>query len=194
LEYIPQIDEVSIEKTSDLEADENGYVPVEIEVVFNPSVSTSALASQIVNTNIKAILSGYEYVTMHIYQPPSEDIIFENGQNNDGRQTVRIMTKAIARHPAQLYESLSSFLLFLLLFYIWYRKKALMPEGLLLGLFLIILFGLRFLYEYVKENQVDFEDSMSLNMGQILSIPLILIGIWLLFNLKKPQAKKSGEE
>ena len=64
-----------------------------------------------------------------------------------------------------------------------------MPEGLLFGTFLIILFGLRFIYEFLKENQVEFEDSMKLNMGQILSIPLVIAGIWILFNLKKLQPK-----
>ena len=65
-----------------------------------------------------------------------------------------------------------------------------LPEGLLFGVFLIVLFGLRFLYEYIKENQVDFEDTMSLNMGQILSIPLVIGGIFILLNLKKLQPKK----
>jgi prolipoprotein diacylglyceryltransferase len=52
---------------------------------------------------------------------------------------------------------------------------------------------LRFLYEFVKEAQVDFEKTMSLNMGQILSIPLVLIGIWILLNLKKLQPKGDRE-
>ena len=103
-----------------------------------------------------------------------------------------IKTLAIARHPAQLYESISSLILFLFLLYIWNRKKEKLPEGMLFGIFLIILFGLRFLYEYIKENQVSFEDTMSLNMGQILSIPLVLWGILTLVNLKRIQAKNKA--
>lgn len=55
--------------------------------------------------------------------------------------------------------------------------KGSMPEGLLFGIFLIVIFGLRFLYEFLKENQVDFEDNLTFNMGQWLSIPLVIAGI-----------------
>ena len=51
------------------------------------------------------------------------------------------------------------------------------PEGMLFGLFCILNFGLRILYEFLKENQVEFEDELFLNMGQILSIPLVLAGV-----------------
>jgi len=194
LEYMTQIDEVNVGKNNDQKIDDNGYIPVDIEILFSKSVNSPAVASQIVNTNIKTILSNYAYVTLHIHQPPGEQLEFEMSQSSKGLQIAKIKTKAIARHPAQLYESISSFLLFILLVYIWYRKKGQLPEGLLFGLFLIILFGLRFLYEYIKENQVAFEDGMSLNMGQILSIPLVLGGIWLLFNLKKGELKNPEGE
>lgn len=190
LEYMPQIDEVNILKDKSREMDENGYVPVEIEILFGKDVNTPAISSQIVKTNVKTILSNYEYVTLHIYEPVGNQILFETSQTSRGRQMATIKTMAITRHPAQLYESFSSFLLFLLLLYLWNRKKGQLPEGLLFGVFLIILFGLRFFYEFVKENQVDFENTMTLNMGQILSIPLVLWGVFVLFNLKKLQPKK----
>jgi len=189
LEYMPQIDEVKVLKDVTREIDENGYVPVEIEILFNKSVNNPKIVNQIVKTNIKTILSNYEYVTLHIYEPPGNVISFETNQNSKGQQMALIKTKAIVRHPAQLYESISTFLIFVFLLILWNRKKGQLPEGLLFGTFLIILFGLRFLYEFVKENQVEFEDSMSLNMGQILSIPLVLAGIWILLNLKKLQPK-----
>lgn len=191
LENMSRIDEVKVNKDKNREIDENGYVPVEIEIVFSKSVNSPALAGQIVRTNVKTILSNYKYVSLHIYEPPGNQIVFEPSQNSKGRQIATIKTKAIARHPAQLYESISSFIIFVLLFLIWNRKKDRLPEGLLFGVFLILLFGLRFLYEYIKENQVDFEDTMTLNMGQILSIPLIIAGFLILLNLKKIQPKKS---
>jgi phosphatidylglycerol:prolipoprotein diacylglycerol transferase len=188
LEYMPQIDEVSILKDKSREIDDNGYVPVEIEISFSKAVNSPAVASQIVKTNIKTILSKYEPVTMHIYEPVGNQISLET-KASKGRQIATIKTRAITRHPAQLYESMSSLLLFFLLLYLWNRKKDQLPEGMLFGIFLIVLFGLRFLYEYIKENQVSFEDTMSLNMGQILSIPLVLWGILTLVNLKKIQPK-----
>lgn len=193
LEYMSQIEKVDIKKDSDREIDENGYVPVEIEIEFKKSIKNQTIASQIVETNIKSALNNYNYVTMHIYEPPGNQIDFKISKISKGRQLATIKTLAIARHPAQLYESFSSLLLFILLFYLWNRKKDKLPEGFLFGLFLVILFGLRFLYEYIKENQVDFEDSMTLNMGQILSIPLIVAGILILLNLKKLQPNKSEQ-
>ena len=84
----------------------------------------------------------------------------------------------VPRHPAQLYEALSMLALFAVLLALWNRMKANTPRGLLLGIFLIWCFGLRFLYEYLKENQVAFENTLPFNMGQILSIPAVLVGIY----------------
>jgi prolipoprotein diacylglyceryl transferase len=92
------------------------------------------------------------------------------------------------RHPAQLYESLSCLVLFFLLFALWRRYKTALPQGTITGIFLIWVFGLRFVWEFFKENQVAFEDSMTLNMGQWLSIPAVLfgiVGVW--YALKKHQ-------
>jgi prolipoprotein diacylglyceryl transferase len=91
------------------------------------------------------------------------------------------MERLVPRHPSQLYESISCLVLFFMLYAIYLKKKAFIPEGRLLGIFLIYVFGLRFFYEFIKENQVAFEEGMTLNMGQLLSIPLVLAGIWLLY-------------
>jgi phosphatidylglycerol:prolipoprotein diacylglycerol transferase len=95
----------------------------------------------------------------------------------------------VPRHPAQLYEAIYCFILFGLLFWMWYKKKQTMKDGLLTGLFLIILFGLRVVDEAFKENQVAFEDDMVLNMGQILSIPFVIAGIMILI---VSQRRKNG--
>ncbi|HEX6226146.1 MAG TPA: prolipoprotein diacylglyceryl transferase [Chryseolinea sp.] len=98
----------------------------------------------------------------------------------DGNVAARISTFGIARHPAQLYESISCVFLFLFLFWMWSKKKEKLPAGRLLGIFLIVCFGLRFLFEFVKEVQEPFEEGMVLNMGQILSIPCVIAGIVIL--------------
>jgi len=87
---------------------------------------------------------------------------------------------AVPRHPAQLYEALTCLLLFGVLFWTWSRYRAHTPQGLLVGLFMIWVFSLRFLYEFIKENQVPFDDQMRLNVGQLLSVPAVLIGVYLL--------------
>jgi len=94
------------------------------------------------------------------------------------------------RHPTQIYEALSYLILFFALLS-YYRKNYLtMKEGTIFGVFLIVLFGVRFLIEFLKENQVDFEQGMALNMGQWLSIPFILAGIGLLYYTQSKKAIK----
>lgn len=99
------------------------------------------------------------------------------------------------RHPAQLYEALSSLLLCILLYNIHIRIRHLKKDGFLFGIFLCILFGLRFFYEFIKENQVAFEDVLFLNMGQFLSIPFVIVGIGLLiYSNRKTKNIDKGRE
>ncbi len=85
----------------------------------------------------------------------------------------------IPRHPAQLYEALSYILIFFLLWSVYHRNPSLKP-GFIFGLFLILLFGARFGLEFIKENQEAFEEGMRFNMGQLLSIPFVAMGVYLL--------------
>ncbi len=82
----------------------------------------------------------------------------------------------VPRHPAQAYEALSYLLLSLVLLFFYRRKGPDLPRGFLTGVFFTILFGARFLIEFVKERHVPFESGLPLSMGQILSIPMILLG------------------
>ena len=86
----------------------------------------------------------------------------------------------IPRHPAQLYEAIHYLISFIVLFWVWSRQKDRMKNGFLFSLALIIMFSFRFVDEFFKINQEQFEDGMILNMGQILSIPFILTGIVIL--------------
>lgn len=81
------------------------------------------------------------------------------------------------KHPTQLYESLSYLLLGIFLILLYKFKLSKTFRGTYIGIFLIICFGMRFLIEFIKEPQVTFEESMALNMGQLLSIPFVLLGI-----------------
>ncbi|MEM1136250.1 MAG: prolipoprotein diacylglyceryl transferase, partial [Bacteroidota bacterium] len=83
----------------------------------------------------------------------------------------------LPRHPTQLYEAIFYLLIFTLLFILWKSGKIRQNKGFLFGLGFLLIFTQRFLVEFVKENQVAFEKGLLLNMGQILSIPMICIGI-----------------
>lgn len=86
----------------------------------------------------------------------------------------------VPRHPAMLYEAILCLGIFLLLVYIYKRYKNAPPEGSLSAVFMIVLFIGRFLIEYSKERQPGFDETLSfLSMGQILSIPFVIFGIWL---------------
>ncbi|MBA4407320.1 prolipoprotein diacylglyceryl transferase [bacterium] len=87
----------------------------------------------------------------------------------------------IPRHPAQLYESIAYLLIFFLIFFFYFKKQGKFKHGLIFGIFLVSVFSFRFFVEFFKEVQSPFEAEMFLNMGQILSIPLILLGIYLFF-------------
>lgn len=88
----------------------------------------------------------------------------------------------IPRHPAQLYEAIHYFMSFIVLFLIWSKQKDRMRNGYLFGWALVIMFSLRFVDEFFKINQENFEDGMILNMGQLLSIPFILTGLVILLS------------
>lgn len=98
----------------------------------------------------------------------------------------------IPRHPAQLYESIYCILLFAGLFYLWQTKRQTMKDGTIFSWFLIILFSLRIVDEFFKVNQETFEDGMILNMGQLLSIPMVLAGVAILIwnKMKSPPTPK----
>ena len=97
-----------------------------------------------------------------------------------GDVPAEIIEQIPARHPAQLYEAICYLLIFFLLFWM-YRSKDLgrRRPGLLTGVGMICVFVARFFIEFLKERQVDFEQGMSLDMGQLLSIPFILFGIYM---------------
>lgn len=81
------------------------------------------------------------------------------------------------KHPTQLYEGFTYLLLGLALIGLYWKKLDKMYRGMFVGIFLTVCFGSRFLIEFIKEPQVAFEESMALNMGQLLSIPFILLGV-----------------
>ncbi len=98
-------------------------------------------------------------------------------------------------HPTQIYEALCYLAVFAVNAYLYYKTDARNRRGLLLGVFFTGVFGSRFLIEYVKNVQVSFEEGMILDMGQILSIPFIVGGIWLIMRaMRRPAtANVTGE-
>lgn len=98
------------------------------------------------------------------------------------------MYEGIACHPTQIYESLCYVALFGLLMWMYWKKNAEQRPGLIFGTFLVGIFTPRFFIEFIKNNQEAFEETMTLNMGQLLSIPFVLLGIGLIiYAMSRPK-------
>jgi prolipoprotein diacylglyceryl transferase len=93
--------------------------------------------------------------------------------------------ETIAKHPTQIYEALSYLVTFGVMLYMYWKTKAKDYQGLIVGVFFVMVFSARFFIEFIKEEQEAFEKGMSLNMGQLLSIPFILAGIFLIVRALK---------
>ncbi len=159
---------------------EPGIVPVDLTLTFeNRGISEDEVRT-IVNTSVRSILMGYR-VGEH-YAQPNEPLNFDI-EIIDRKVNAIIHTWGINRHPTQLYEAGTCLVLFIILLAIWMKYKDTTVDGLYLGIFLIWIFGLRWFHEIFKENQVAFEDDLTFNMGQLLSIPLVLLGVFILIRV-----------
>ena len=109
----------------------------------------------------------------------------------NGDVPAEILDTIPARHPAQLYEALCYLVIFAIVMYLYFGKDmGRRRPGVLISIALIGIFTMRFFIEFLKERQVDFEEGMSLDMGQLLSIPFIVIGIIILVvALRRPEVK-----
>lgn len=97
-------------------------------------------------------------------------------------------------HPTQIYEMIYCLVAFAILMPMYYKLQAYRREGLLIGTFFEIIFGTRFVLEFIKNDQEAFEADQLLNMGQWLSLPFILIGIYLIIRAyKRPMAPDNAE-
>jgi len=97
-----------------------------------------------------------------------------------------------ARHPTQLYEAFSYLALFLIMWYLYWKTTKKQQIGFLFGLFMLVLWSMRFVIEFLKEPQIQKRGEewlfSPLNTGQVLSIPLVLIGVWLMLRKSKKEA------
>ncbi len=89
------------------------------------------------------------------------------------------------RHPAQLYEAICYVIIFAVLMFMYWKRSAWRKPGLLFGTFLILLFTARFFVEFIKLGQTDRDAHLALNTGQMLSIPFVLAGIYILLKAIK---------
>jgi phosphatidylglycerol---prolipoprotein diacylglyceryl transferase len=167
------VESITYVKNDSVPAGSDGRVPVSLYLFFKQGATESQINS-LVRDFFTIRLSEFIEIPAHLNQG------FQVVKQDDGSLATRVKAIGISRHPSQLYESISCVFLLVFLFGIWAHYKENLPPGRLLGIFLIVCFGLRFFYEFLKENQKSFEDTLPINMGQILSIPLFLAGVIIL--------------
>jgi prolipoprotein diacylglyceryltransferase len=163
----------------------NGIVPVNIDLKITKGTYALEDLESTLQRDIKYALTQFNSSKQYLAEPLETPLDFTISDKGD-HYLATVKTFGRAKHPTQIYESISYLLIFLGLFAIWYKYTDRVPEGLLVGIFMISVFGTRFLWEFFKETQVDFEKDMALNMGQLLSIPLVTGGVILvILALKK---------
>ncbi len=89
--------------------------------------------------------------------------------------------KVVPRHPSQLYEAICYLLTFFVLFRMYWKSNSKLIPGRIFGMFMILIWSARFFIEFIKEGQNDNDSIWLLKTGQLLSIPFVILGLYLLF-------------
>lgn len=115
--------------------------------------------------------------------------IIGNATNSEYGVVFAKLGEDFPRHPVQLYEAAGYVIVFLILWYVYWKTEKRKQLGYIFGLFLVLLWTVRFIAEFFKKSQGGFEDKLGdiLSTGQWLSIPLILLGVYLMFRSSKKQ-------
>ena len=166
-----------------------GIVPVNFDLVISKGNYTKESLESVLAQDIKYALTQFNSSKEFLAEPLNTPLQLEI-KEQASNYLVTVKTLGRVKYPTQVFEAVTYFLIFLLLLSLWMKYKSQLSDGLLSGLFFILVFGSRFGWEFLKEVQVDFEQSMQLNMGQLLSIPLVTIGfIMVIRALKKGSPK-----
>ncbi len=166
------------------------FIPLTMNITFDKKIKDKAQIKNIITYDINSKLSrNLQNKKENLFYPPNTEFTYKL-EKKDQCFVASLSVLGLPKHPTQIYEALLYLFIFLLLYFIYNRKRTYVKQGLIFSLFLILMFTVRFFIEFIKEDQVGFEKGMSLNMGQWLSIPFILIGFFLLYRSLKLQPTK----
>ncbi len=122
---------------------------------------------------------------MNQTQIANPDLAYDAIVNNP--KFANLLAQVPLKHPAQLYEAFAYIFVFFILLFLYWKTDTPRKHGLIFGIFLILLWSVRFVVEFVKESQGGFENSLGLfSTGQWLSVPFILVGLYYLFMAEEP--------
>jgi prolipoprotein diacylglyceryltransferase len=159
-----------------------------MEATFDPRIGTAERAIDYL-TAAGSYFQKFAPADQNVILPPNPQFAVDPTTTN---LVIKGEVWGIPRYPTQIIEALGYFLVYLLLWWLYLSRSAGQKEGFLFGSFLVLVFGFRFFIEYMKEDQVAFESTMALNMGQWLSVPLVVAGAYFIWkSLKKNQLNES---
>lgn len=172
-----KIESVTFRKGGEIASEIPGRVPITAVVKYQRGVEFNALEKGFVDSRLGPQLKSYREAVEHIDFGDRGEPLNYKYFTRAGHHYLEISGVGIVRHPAQMYEALSCLLIMTILFWLWKTKRDKIPEGLMFGIFMTLLWSFRFIDEFFKMNQEAFEDDLPLNMGQWLSIPGLLVGL-----------------
>ena len=165
--------QVIAKKNKDVAKREDGHHSIALYLFFKAGIPTEVV-DEFMLGDVKTYLFDMSQL---IYEPGTLPLHYAVFKEPTGDFEVRVRTIGVARYPVQLFEAVSYLILFMFLFWYWYKYKLTLPSGRIFGFSMIVFWGLRFGYEFLKENKVSFVKDLGLNKAQILSIPMVMIGI-----------------
>lgn len=167
-----------------------GYEPIALVITFKEAIQDESTIKPLLEKGLKNDLVRMAHFSSspHIYETYGTPLSYTLEKQHEGYQAT-VYTWGIPRHPTQLYESASYLLLFIILFLWWYKKGQTLAPGRIFGTFAVAAFSLRFIHEFYKENQAAFESNLWLNMGQLLSLPWIIVGLFFILRRAGQQRK-----
>jgi prolipoprotein diacylglyceryltransferase len=184
-----KIESVSFKDGGQMKNDKPGIVPITAVVEYKRGVEIDLNEKRFIEGRLRSTLLRYSEVVQHV-DFGSGPLQYRITKKN-GREVLEIFALGKIRHAAQLYEASYAFVLMLVLFWLWYKKREVLPMGFNFALLMIVMWSLRFVDEFFKMNQEEFEEELMFNMGQLLSIPLTLAGIVVMILVFRSDKKMS---
>jgi phosphatidylglycerol---prolipoprotein diacylglyceryl transferase len=182
--YPGTVEYVDYEKIKETPSGPAGSVPVQLNVHFNRKIRDEHSVNEFGRSFLPADLKRYNFDN-NILPPATDSMSIHISQKNK-LFVLSARIDAVPRYPTQIHEAMSYLFIFFVLLLIYYKLDKRLREGFIFGMFLVLVFSARFMIEFIKQNQESFEDALTLNMGQILSIPLVVGGLVLIV-LKWPK-------
>ena len=155
-----------------------GYLPIKAVLVLKSGIEVDDSMKRFINGQLAYNLNNYQEIIEHVDFTSSMRGLDYQIINEFGVERIEIKATGILRYTPQLYEAIVCLIIALILLYLWNYRRFVLNDGLIFSVFMVLLWGDRFFNEFLKMDQEAFEANLPINMGQILSIPMILIGLF----------------